>query len=115
MLNFLYLLNYLPDLILHFYQFFLLSPDKTFPGPISIKLFVPKSIILFTLSLHLTGFSICSINNFFISSDLFTGFAVTFEIISYYWIFKFCIIIFFSFHLLHFSLMDNEMEHLQEV
>ena len=58
----------------------LIKPDKTFPGPISIKWLTSLFIILITLSLHLTLFSICLINKSLssITSDISS--AVTFDI-----------------------------------
>ena len=54
-------------------------PVKIFPGPISIKSLTFSLDILIILSLHLTEEQICSINNFFILSGLFSGLEVTLE------------------------------------
>ena len=74
--------------MLIFLSILFISPDNTFPGPISIKFFVPLSIINLTLSNHLTLPSICETNKFLISNPEIEGFAVKLEIIGFFNFFK---------------------------
>ena len=71
----------------------LINPDNTFPGPISSIFPTPFLDKYNTLSLHLTGFSICLTRSCLISETSFVSLAVTLEIIPQIGFFKFVFLI----------------------